>query len=138
VTATYTDRKNGEGTRGLSLDHTPVAGVTAVKVDGLTIDPQAATGEPGWVLLGNRVELVGHLFGRGVGNVEIAYLAGFGASPPFDVEMAVVEMVADLYRKRDRIGQMSRSIGGESVTFQTLTLPNSVQSVIDLYRRRSV
>jgi hypothetical protein len=112
------------------LNASPVASVQSVKIDGATIPPRPAVGSSGWVLDGDRVVLDGYWFNLGVLNCEITYTPAL-ADVPADV---FLELAALHYKYKDRVGIMNSSQAGETTTFQTLTLPESVRSVIDLYR----
>jgi len=100
---------------------------------------------PGWRIQNDRLELVGWWYFLqyiglvmnyyvGVRQIAITYTAGYDEIPP-DVEQAVIEMVADAYKRRDRLGQRSRSMGGESVTYFVDTTLPSVKAVADKYER---
>jgi hypothetical protein len=115
------------------LNASPVASVQSVKVDGETIPQRPAVGSSGWVLDGDRIVLDGYWFNSGILNCEITYTPAL-ADVPADVFLAVVELAALHYKYKDRVGIMNSSQAGETTTFQTLTLPESVRSVIDLYR----
>lgn len=118
---------------------TPTGGVI---IDGVDI-PQAtnlnqATQTDGWVLKDERrIELVGFRFTQGVANCVINYQAGW-ATVPADIEQAVIEMVTLTYRRRGRVGQVSRSAGGEAVSFLPDAAPETVTSVVDKYKRINV
>jgi hypothetical protein len=151
TSASYTETVDGNGTRYYVPKNYPVLSVTSVTVDGNAIPARASVSDNGFALVQNRVELVGYMFtssraaiyysvypsfsvSAGVGNVTIVYTAGY-QTVPADVDQAVCEMVALKFRGRDRVGLMSQSVGGETLSYQTLTLPESVQSVIDNYSR---
>lgn len=55
---------------------------------------------------------------------------------PFDLWQACVEIVGDWYRKKERIGQVSKQLAGnETVTFSTASVPASALRIIVLNRR---
>lgn len=54
---------------------------------------------------------------------------------PADVEQAVIDMVAWQFRARDRVGQTSKVVGGETVGYSQAEIPPSAQMVIDKYQR---
>jgi uncharacterized phiE125 gp8 family phage protein len=131
--ATYTKTFHGDGTSGLTLPDGPVAAVTEVKVDGEVVDEQLAVNEPGWVLCNGRVRLVDSLFNEGVANVEVTYRAGY-ATVPEDLQLACLELVGSIYRGRDRIGVLSRSVpSGESITFRAEDVPFITKLVMENY-----
>lgn len=55
---------------------------------------------------------------------------------PGDIEQACVEMVGERYRTRDRIGQTSKSLGGqETVAFSTESMNKYVRELLQPFRR---
>lgn len=136
-----------DGSRGyaVNLRNWPVLLVSSVLIDGQLVparpaltqgDPNNALATDGWVLVdGYRLELQGgtYEFTRGIANVTITYDAGWD-SVPKDVEDAVIGLVAWRYRTRDRIGQVSKVVGGETLAFSRDAVPPEVQLVIDLYK----
>jgi hypothetical protein len=135
----YVETRNGNGTPILLLEQYPVSAVTSVTLDGEEIPERVDTGDGGWVLIDappGVLALDGGYWTKGIQNVVIEYTAGYDPIPP-DIQGAATEYAAQRYRARDRVGLMSRSVGGESVSYQTLTLPASISSVVERYRRRS-
>ncbi len=57
---------------------------------------------------------------------------------PSDVEDCVIEMVAFKFHRRDRLDQVSATIGGQTVSFNREAWPVTVQRVIDRWRRTPV
>lgn len=55
---------------------------------------------------------------------------------PDDVEQACVKLVALYLRQRSNIGINSKSIGGESVSFNDRSMPPSVREVLNPYNNR--
>lgn len=56
---------------------------------------------------------------------------------PFDLANAATEWVAELYAYRSRIGQRSKSLGGqETVSFIVGRIPDHVAGMIEPYKRR--
>jgi hypothetical protein len=111
----------------------PLLSVQSLTIGGSTILASSA-GSDGYLLDGNVVRLIGYVFS---GEVVIAYTAGFAAVPP-EVTDAVAQMVALRFKGRERIGVMGRTLAGTAETYQTLTLPVSIQSVIDAYTRPGI
>lgn len=157
-TATYTETRDGAGgpvagvsssvgvgiygyapptSRGstrLLLKNYPVQSVTSVTIDGVLVPQSPSAGEAGWNLVEDVVELVGYRFTPGIANVVVVYAAGFDATPP-EVEQVVIDMVVWIYKARDRVAQVSKSVQGEVITFSSKPWPESAQQVIDAYRR---
>jgi hypothetical protein len=135
---TYTEARNGHGQAGMTLLNFPVISVTSVKVDGTTIPARPSVSESGWVLSsGGRVELVGYRFTEGIANVEFVYSAGY-ATVPFDIEQAIIKMVALQFSDRKRIGVASTSQAGMSTSFGDAPVLAYWRSVVDSYRVQAV
>ena len=126
ISAGYTDTWSGDGGARRFLKEYPVLTVAAqapalpVMVDGVAIPARTTTDGDGWVLTDaeiGQLELVGYTFASGLANCSVTYTAGLGAAAPGDVDQAVVDQVAYLYRAKDRIGISNQSLSGESVTF---------------------
>lgn len=121
ITTAQVQTWSGAGGTKVFLDHYPVVSVTTVEVDGAAVAERSAVGEDGWVLSDaatGKLELVGSAFTTGVANCSVSYTAGYGASAPADVDQAVVDQVAYLYRQKDRVGVANESTqGGGSVGY---------------------
>ena len=82
-----------------------------------------------------RLTLVQGVFPRGVSNVTVAYQAGYAATPP-DVEQAVIELVGERFRARDRIGLSAKTLGGQETTaFATKAFNDTIAALLTPYRR---
>jgi hypothetical protein len=66
--------------------------------------------------------------------IQVTYTAGF-ETVPYDLEQACIELVAFRYRERERIGHQSKSIAGETVSYITQAMPDSVKRAIAPYKR---
>ncbi len=148
----YSETRNGSGAgRGMYemlFANTPVTAVISVTVDGRSIPASTDNGvlQPGYGFDQNRVWLaqVGSLsdvqfdnqyfFTRGNGNVLLSYTAGY-ATVPLDIEQACIELISLRYRERDRIGQASKSMAGETTAFITKAMTDSVLQSIKQYKK---
>jgi hypothetical protein len=55
---------------------------------------------------------------------------------PADIEQACIELVGERYRTRDRIGQTSKSLGGqETVSFSTKSMNDTVREMLQPFKR---
>ncbi len=54
---------------------------------------------------------------------------------PYEVEQACIELVALRYQERQRIGQVSKSLAGETVSFSQKDMPMDVATGLQPYRR---
>lgn len=54
---------------------------------------------------------------------------------PFDVSFAVTELIGEWYRRKDRIGQLSKTLGGqETVTFSQKDMSDSIKTALQTYK----
>lgn len=54
---------------------------------------------------------------------------------PADVEQACLEMVGLRFREKDRIGQVSKAVGSETVSFSQKDMPEDVKTLLNQYRK---
>ena len=134
ASASYSETRNGGGGTRLFLRNRPVTAVASLTIDGVAIAPSAPapTGD-GYLFDENSLYLIGHCFSRGAQNVTVHYTGGFAATPP-EIEQACIALVALRYKERDRIGQGSKNVGGETVSFQQKDMPADVATILDQYR----
>jgi hypothetical protein len=128
IQQTYNDTFNGTGGAVLTLRRGPVARVKSVVVNGQTLDSSAYTSDDfALYLLRGR-------FPRGLQNVEVAYVAGYD-TVPVDLAQACIETVGLRWRERDRIGQASKAIQGETTAFTITDFPPQVLTLLRSYQR---
>lgn len=134
ASAAATEVYDGDGSQSLTLRRWPVSAVTSVTVNGTVIPTRATVTGDGWVLgPDDRLYLSGYFFTYGLQNVSIVYTAGY-STVPADVQQAVCKMVALQFKDKDRIGQATRSIAGESSTYADAPVLAYWRSVVDAYR----
>ena len=134
---TYTERYDGTGHRSMLLRQWPVVEVQSLGFGAATLaDPGDFTLETPLAGGGpQRLSLARGGFPRGRGNVTVTYDAGYAAVPA-DVAQATVELVGERFRTRDRIGQTSKTLGGQETTAFSLAAMNpAVQAWLAPYRR---
>lgn len=148
--AAYNEQRNGRGGDTMLLANFPISSVTSVAVDGQTIPP--ALGPPwtaGYVNDDMSVYLFcPYSFTRNKQNVQFSYMAGyitpgmFGLNPgggavtlPEDLQQAVIESVAERFKRRDSIGILAKALAGETISYSQADLPKSAAPVIDAYRK---
>jgi len=134
ASAPYTETRNGHGGTRLILGDYPVTAVASVVVDGQTIPQAAGPNLPGWKLANDQIILWGYRFSSGDANVAISYTAGFATVPP-DIAQACIDLCALRWKERDRIGHVSKSIGGETVTYMVKDMPDNVRVVLNQYKK---
>jgi len=133
------EKHSGDGNFGIHTKQYPVTellSANGVYVDGVLVPQAVNPGDSGWVLVDaetGRIELVGHLFEVGVGNVSLTYKAGYAAIPA-DLEQAIIEHVALRYADRKRTGIDSMSAAGESAQFGNAGSLAYIVGVLDTYR----
>lgn len=139
----YTDTRDGNGGRKLVFANAPVSAVASLTIDGIAIPPAPNPTTAGFVFSPTMLYLQGtipgpardiHVFSRGFQNVVVAYTAGYAATPP-EIEQACIALVGLRYKERDRIGQVSKNLAGEVVSFAQKDMPADVQTVLEQYRR---
>lgn len=54
---------------------------------------------------------------------------------PNDVEQATIDVMAEWFMARDRVGEQSKSIEGQSVTFTNLGMSDRARTILQQYRR---
>lgn len=130
----YQSYRDGHGGRRLMLRNYPVVFLTTLKVGGVSVPPSVG-GSPGFVHTETSVTLVGgYVFEVGASNVYLEYVAGYDPIPS-EIEQACIDLVSLRYRERDRIGLTSKSLAGESITFNTREFSDAVGSTLVQYKR---
>lgn len=142
---TYTETRNGRGSRTMFMRQIPIVSVTALTIDGVTVQASSNPQTYGYVFDDERIYLRGtspsygpygqpDCFSRGVQNVVVTYTAGFSAIPG-DVAQACIELVAWKRAKRNRIDKTSETLGTQQTQAYSLAdMPASVKSAINSYR----
>ena len=131
----YVEVYDGAGRASLLLRQWPAVAVTSVAVscgpapEAFSLEPAVAGGGAQRLTLGRGV------FPRGVSNVTVSYTAGY-ASTPLDVEQAVIELVGERFRARERIGLTAKTLGGQETTaFATPAFNATIAALLAPYRR---
>lgn len=130
----YTEVRDGHGGRRLIFANYPVTAVASVKVDGVAIPAANGALAAGYRFTATFLSLTGYAFTRALGNVELAYTAGYAATPP-ELEQACIDLVALRYKERERIGQVSASLAGQTVTFSQKDVPDGVRTVLNAWKK---
>lgn len=131
----YTEIYDGTGTSWLMLRQAPITAIQSVAFRGRTLttpaDPVAET--PGFLFDNRRLTLIGDCFPAGR-PVVVSYSAGY-ATLPEAIEQATIELVGEAFRRRDRIGQSSKTLGGqETVSFSTADMNATIAAALATYR----
>ncbi|MEI7443268.1 MAG: head-tail connector protein [Burkholderiales bacterium] len=132
--ASYTDLVDGNGKAGMMLSNWPVISVTSVTIDGTSVPASTGYGASGYAQDENVVFLRNRVFTKGARNVSIVYQAGW-ATVPDDLKQACVETVALKYRQKEYAGYRSKSLAGETVSFDKGDFPDSVERILNNYKK---
>ena len=133
--ASYTDTSNGNGVSSqLVLRNYPIVSVSSLTINGIIIPFSPDGIKPGYQYDGKAIYLIGYIFQRGMRNIVVNYSAGY-ASVPAEIEQAVIELLSLRYRERSRIGENSKSIGGETVSYNIKDFPEGVKTILNNYKR---
>lgn len=127
--------RDGRNSRSMLLPQYPVLNVSVVEVDGKSIAPQSAFGQPGFRFTDTQLILDGYCFTWGSQNVHIFFSAGY-LTVPADIAQAVNELVGLRYALRDKQGWNSKSLAGEVVSLSTRDMPASVATILNQYSRK--
>ena len=134
LTSSYSETRNGTGGRALFLSYGPVTAVSLVKINGTTILPQADPLREGYRFDNQMIILNNSRFYPGFGNVQVDYTAGY-ATVPQDIRLACNELVLWKLRELERLGQVSKSIAGEVITFSTAAMSSGVKRTLQVYKK---
>lgn len=124
----------GNGKQSMVFQQYPITAVSLVEIGGVSVPAYSSATGYGYSFSNWRIQLIGRSWTWGVNNCRVAFTAGY-ATIPADVSQACLELVAMRYRERERIGHASKSIGGETVSFVTLEMSDSVKQKLNNYRR---
>lgn len=125
----------------------PCVSVSLVTLAGMTIPvvpeppmtplgqsvPSYYASQPGYLFTQSELVIRGYVIPRLAGCVVIQYTAGYAATPP-DLSQACIELVAQRYRERARIGEVSRRIGTEVVRYSQLDMSGPIKTLLQQYR----
>jgi hypothetical protein len=126
-----TEYFNGDGRSKFFLKYYPISSITSIHDDPDRVygaDTLIDSDEYAFWADEGIVEFDGSgLAGSGVKNIKIVYKGGYTAATlPYDIEQICIELVAILYKMRDRIGVSSKSFSdGSASYFENLLTPQS-------------
>lgn len=128
----YAEIYEGNGGQSLLLRQRPIISISSIAWEGLTLTQTGSFSSSGIWTDGRNARLTGYTFPRGV-PVQIIYQAGY-VSVPADLSLAVAELVAEAYARRPRVGEASRSQGGqETVSFDLREMHPIISSKLKSY-----
>jgi Phage gp6-like head-tail connector protein len=145
---------DGNNKDRMVLPYYPIQSISSITITsyGVGVQPQVIPIAPSYVTWGTQdgedsrvVYLMsGYIFGRGRKNVTIAGVSGYvlpgtPSTPwiPDALVQAEIETVALMFKQKDRLGEQSKNLAGEVVSYFTrdLILP-STQFLLEPYRNR--
>jgi hypothetical protein len=135
LSASYVETYRGNGQHELLLRNFPITAVASVAFAGQTItapaDPVALTS--GLLFDDRTLTLIGQRFPVGL-PIVVSYAAGYSAAPA-DISQAAAELVGEAFRRRDRIGLSSKSLGGqEVVAFSLKDMNDTAKALLASYQ----
>ena len=136
VEADWLEVRDGTGGQRLRFANFPVSAVLSLTIDGLVVPPAPAGGGygAGYLFSPTELALCGYAFTPRAQNVVVSYRAGYRTIPP-DLAQACIELVAQRYRERTRIGEASKSLGGgETVSFSQKDMNDATRAILAQYR----
>jgi hypothetical protein len=132
--ASFTDVFDGTGGRVLLVPQYPITAVTSVTIDGVAIPSAGGPTTPGFYFTDTKIILSGYYFTKGLGNVAITYTAGW-ATVPFDIEQACIDTVQYWLGNRQRNSEVSRSMGGQTISYSQKDMPDWTKTILAQYKR---
>jgi hypothetical protein len=148
LSASYTESRTGTGSNMIALANYPCTSFESLVIAGQPIVQSPDGIQAGYVFDDRFLYLVGNAFASSTFpsaapgqfpkwpplGIKMAYTAGF-ATTPFEIEQAVIEWISLRYTERNRIGQQSKSMQGEVVSFFIGDMPASVKTILNNYRK---
>jgi len=134
ISKAYVQTFDGTGGKALVLPNFPIAAVASVTIDGLAIPAASNFTSPGYYFNENMIMLNGYVFTKNWGNVVISYTAGYTVIPD-DLIQACCGTVQYWLNDRQRGGETSRSMGGQTINYSTKDMPDWVKTILDQRKR---
>ncbi|RBB38905.1 hypothetical protein DPV79_16125 [Burkholderia reimsis] len=141
VSQSFTEVRNGKGTRAMSVAHYPITAVESVMIGSLIIPPAPVVGSPNWpgagyVFNDTSIKLHGYMFWAGIANVQLEYTAGY-TTIPADLAQCCNELVGLRYRQRDHIG-LSGAVGvdGQHIVYDDAALSPAQAVLLAQYKKQ--
>jgi hypothetical protein len=139
ITASYTERRNGQGGDSIVPGFYPVTAVSGVTVDGMPIPASPDGVASGFVFDELTIYMVGcYRFRRGRQNVQLSYTAGY-ATVPADVERAVIDQIIFTFRRLPKLGTVTQQMQGVTTAqFSQKDLAPGVMPVVQNYKNHAL
>ncbi len=131
----YSELYDGRSRPFIVLRQWPAITVSSVFVSAQFEQPPVQLEPPVAGGGAQRLLLEHGFFPYGVSNVTVTYSAGYAATPG-DVEQAVIELVGERFRARERIGLTAKGLGGQETTsFSAKPFNDTIAALLAPYRR---
>jgi hypothetical protein len=134
ASASYTERRDGNGSSVLMFSNYPATAVSAVTVDGEAILPFVADPTPGYRFNETALYLKNAFFTKGIQNVTMAYTAGYTVIP-FEIAQVTIELIALKYKQRERVGVTGYGMGPERISYTSTDITGDFKSLLRQYQR---
>lgn len=132
VSQSYTDVIDGSRQRVMVLPNYPITAVASVTIDGVAV-PVGSVTTSGYYFTKNSVILNGYCFNKGYGNVVITYTAGY-TTIPYDLEQFLIGTVQYWLNDRQRAGEVSRSMAGQTISYSQKDMPEWVKTGLNQWK----
>lgn len=131
--ANHTDWFDGNGNAVWMTRNYPITDVTAVSVGGIDIPKSTGVNVRGFAFDDTKIVLRGYTFAVGKLNCSASYSVDNSVHP--DIEQACIELVANRYKEKDRIGLVSKGLAGETTAYTQADMSKSVRAILMNYRK---
>ena len=142
LSATYTRKFNGVGSRKLIVPDRPVTAVSSLTIDTVSVPASTSPIVDGYSFDDKFIYTFGwYTFTRGAQNIVATYVAGL-ATVPADIEQATLDWIKTIRETSPGISKIKA--GDSEVTYDTsvttfgkstILIPPSVAAVLQPYRR---
>lgn len=131
---TYTTilNNNGAGSRVIVPVGNPVVSVESLSINGIPLAAVDNERSAGFWFDNDYIFLIGYSI-PGFGGLEISYTAGYAEVPP-SIKQAANEWVGFSFKEISRIGEASKVLAGETVSYITDAMPKRVQLILDKFK----
>ena len=129
----YVEQVDGTGARSISLKNYPILGVASVTTGQPGMALQTLTQGTDYIYSGRQIKFVTDLPPRGPGTIVVSYTAGYEAVP-WDIQQAAITIAALYYKRKSRLGEVSKIVGGETISFSQKDVPDDVKTSLDQWK----
>lgn len=136
ISQVYSRVYDGSGTARQVLSYYPVTAVSAVSINDVAQSAAANTTATGYRFDKFSVFLNYGSFTRGTQNIAVTYTAGY-TTIPADLVQACIDIAAEAYRRRNRVGETTKAIGQGNTSFSLKDIPDHVRIVLLQYQKQS-